>query len=53
MDKYRVVVEHEFMVTTGDIISLLDNTEFTNFVGADDVDFIDGKITYEIIEGGN
>lgn len=49
MEKYRVKVEHEFVVTTDDIISLLDNTQFTDFVGADDVDFVDGKMTYELV----
>jgi hypothetical protein len=47
MSKYSVEVIHRFIVETDDIDKVRENVEFTDFVGADDVEFVDGTIRYE------
>jgi hypothetical protein len=44
---YKVIVHHEFEVTTDDIDKVQDNIEFTEFIGADEVEFIEGSIDWE------
>jgi hypothetical protein len=47
MATYKVTVHHEFWVTTNDLDKVQDNIEFTEFLYADEVEFIEGSIDWE------
>jgi hypothetical protein len=46
MATYKVVVHHEFMVTTDDIDKVREEVVFTEFPLADEVDFVEGYIDW-------
>jgi hypothetical protein len=50
MATYKVTVNHEFWVTTNDLDKVRDNIEFTEFLYADEVEFIEGSIDWEEAE---